>query len=106
MGIRLLEIRKRLPIQVLHHQICNIALRRFGNAEISDIDNVGVTEAPAGLSFALEPGQKVRFGGPSWGDYFDGDSASGSQMSRQIDVSHTARAELLVNPVFGVENFT
>src|SRR5271165_6624053 len=54
---------------------------------------------------ALEAGEKLRLRRPFRSDHFERDDASGSEVRGQIDVPHSARAELLVDAVFAVEDF-
>jgi hypothetical protein len=64
-----------------------------------------MAQAAACLCFALEPDKKLRFRCPPWSDHFDGDNASRSEMRCQVNITHSARAELLVDAVLGVEEF-
>ena len=103
--IGLLEIRKRLPVEKLHHQVGHVALGAPGDSEIRYVDDVRMAQAAACLCFALETGKKLRFRGPPRCDHFDRDHASRSEVRCQIDITHPARAELLVDAIFGVEDF-
>ena len=103
--IGFLEIRKRLSVEKLHHQVRHVAAGGFRDSEIRDIDDVRMAQAAARLCFALETGEKLRFRRPPRSDHFDRDDASRSEMRCQVDIAHSARAELLVDAVFGVEDF-
>src|SRR5512146_1413789 len=105
MGILFLEIGKSQSVEKLHHQVRHIAATGLGYAEIRNVDNVRVAEAAACLRLTLKTGEKVRIGGPPRRDHFHRDDASGSQVRGQVDIAHSACAELLVNAVLAVENF-
>ena len=57
------------------------------------------------LRFSLEAPEKVRICGPLWCDHFDRHDASRTEMSRKVDVPHTACPNLLVDPILPLENF-
>ena len=64
-----------------------------------------MAQAAARLCFALETGEKLRFRRPSRSDHLHRHDASRPEMRGQVDITHAARAELLVDAVFGVEDF-
>src|ERR1035438_10489076 len=103
--IGFLEIRKRLSVEKLHHQVGHVAASGFRDSEIRDIDDVQMAQAAACLCFALETGEKLRFRRPPRSDHFDRDDTRRSEMRCQVDITHSARAELPVDAVFGVEDF-
>ena len=76
----------------------------LGDAEVGDVDDVGMAQAAAGLRFALKASEELRFGGPFGGDHFDGDDARRAEMGGEVDVAHAAGAELFVDAVFAVED--
>ena len=65
----------------------------------------GMAQAAAGLRFALEARQKLRFRRPPRSDHLHRHDARRPQVRGQVDVAHAARAELLVDAVFAVEDF-
>src|SRR5277367_3636649 len=103
--IALLETGKCLSVEILHYQVRHVAAGGFGDAEIRYVDDVRMAEAAAGLRFALEPREKLRFFRPLRSDHFHRNDARGSEVSRQVDIAHPARAELFVDAVLGVEDF-
>src|SRR5271165_5126442 len=103
--IDLLEIRKRLAVKILHDQVRHVAFGGFCDAKIRDVDDVGMAQTAAGLRFALEAGEKLWLRRPFRSDHFERDDPSGSEVRGQIDVPHAARAKLLVDAVFAVEDF-
>src|ERR1700691_1528003 len=92
-----LETRKNLPIQVFHDQVCDIARGRLGDAEIGDVDDVGMPQPPASLRFCSKTRQEMRLGGPPGCDDLNSYCARGTEVRRQVYVTHAARAELLVD---------
>src|SRR5262249_38225913 len=100
----LLKVRERLTIQELHHQVGQCAAGSPGDSEIRDVDNVGMAQPPASLSFSLKTREKMGVRGPFRGDYFYGNDARRSQVRRQIDVAHSTRTELLIDSVFAVKD--
>ncbi len=102
----LLERRERLPVEEFHDEVRNVAPRRRGNSEIGDVDDIGMAQAAAGLRFPLETGYEMGVRPPFRSDYLHGHDAGGSEMGGQVNVSHAARAQLAVDAVFAVEDFT
>jgi hypothetical protein len=64
-----------------------------------------MAQTAAGLRFTLKTGQKLRFPRPPWRDHFDSDNAGGTKVGSQVDVPHAARAQVLVDSIFPVQNF-
>jgi len=93
-----------LAIEEFHYQIGDLAFCGTGDSEISDVDDIGMTQAAARLSLPLKSGEELRIGGPFGGDHLNGDDARGAEMRAEIDVSHAARTELAVDAILAVED--
>ena len=100
----LLERGERLAVEQFHHKIGDLAAAGGSDSEVRDVDDVGVAKTTAGLSFPLESAEELGIGGPSGRDDLDGNDTGGSEVGGEVDVAHTAGAELAVNAVFGVED--
>ena len=85
-------------------------MSRFPSAKTAS----GITRAPrrgfnipstaASLGFPLKAAEELGLGRPPGSDHLDRNDTGGSEVSGEIDVAHTAGAELAVNAVFGVED--
>ena len=76
-----------------------------GNSEIGDVDDIRMAQPAARLRFPLEPCQEMRVRRPLGSDHLDRHDPRGSEVRGQVDVSHTARAQLAVEAVFAVKDF-
>src|SRR3982751_141736 len=85
---------QRTAVQVLHHEVCNLAFLRIRKSEICDINDIRMSKPTGSLRFAPEPLDE--FGAPHelrCNDlYRDGPlSAEGSS---KVNGSHSAAAQL------------
>jgi hypothetical protein len=92
-GSRRESLAQGFALQKLHHDVGRALLR----ADVVDRGHVGVVQAPGGLRLPLEATQAV--GVEEGRQHLDRDLSTQSRISRAVDLSHAARADLAENLV-------
>src|SRR5215203_517959 len=94
---------ERTSVEILHRQVGGPAVRRFCEAEVRYIDDIGVAETTRSPSFAAKALDKFGTLHELRGDNLDRDRALGAEMGRKIHGSHTATAKFAFDFIFVVE---
>ena len=90
-------------LEVLHHQIREAALPRV-DAEIRDVDDVGVLEPSEGFRFKAETAQKHRVVPTAGLDDLDGEVALKGEVTGPIDEAHSTFTQASIDTVLSVED--
>jgi hypothetical protein len=101
-----LEVRERLPVEQFHHEIWDLAPAGGGDSEIGDVDDIYMPQTAARLRFPLKSRQELWGSRPLRRDYLHRHHPRGSEVRGEINISHSASAQLAVDTVLAVEDFT
>src|SRR4030095_9218022 len=98
------NIAKRAPIEILHDEVGNSALLDPGKADVGYVAHIRVSQTTSSTRLTFETFDKLRIAHELWRDEFEGDIPFGTEVRGEIDCSHTALSEEVLEAVLVVEN--
>jgi hypothetical protein len=93
-----------LAVEVFHDEVGEAGVVDGSDAEVGEVDDVGVAEAAGGFCFALKANEEFAIAHEVGGDDLDGDGAFGAGVNGLVDAAHATLAEQLFDQVFVIES--
>src|SRR5689334_17168846 len=94
------HVAERAAIEIFHHEVSNLASIDTCESKVRNINYVWVSKSTGGASLTLKALDKFFVAHELRRDEFECDVAGGTQVSCEIDSSHSTGPEYLFEPVF------
>ena len=98
------DVAERATIEILHHEVSDLAFFNVGKTEIRNVDHIRVTQAACGARFPLETLDKLVIANELRRNEFQRDVTLSAHVGGKINCAHTALSQQMFEAVFLVEH--